>query len=116
MDACRVVMKKGEVVLVGVPWKRCTDLSAHELLHAIFHRYVVLRSGWEWELPLHPTDFRAGSIWGNLAAALRWLGEGKVPLDGLIARYSPGQCQQAYQDLQHGRIQGLAVVFDWTQI
>ena len=116
LDACRIVAKKGEVVLVGVPWKRHTELFAHELLHAVFHRYVVLRSGWEWELPGHPTEFRAGSIWENLEAALRWIGENKIPLDGLIATYSPQHCQQAYQDLLHGKTQGLAAVFDWTQI
>lgn len=30
----------GEVVLVGVPWaRRADDLFAHDLLHAVFHRY-----------------------------------------------------------------------------
>jgi len=115
LDACRIVDKKGEVVLVGVPWKRHTDLSAHELLHAVFHRYVVLRSGWEWELPQHPAEFRAGSIWENLEAALRWIGEDKIFLDGFISTYSPRQCQKAYQDLLLGKTQGLAAVFDWTQ-
>ena len=37
----------GEVVLIGVPWVKRTDLSAFDLLHAVFHRYVYLRSGWE---------------------------------------------------------------------
>ncbi|MBD3241109.1 MAG: zinc-binding dehydrogenase, partial [Chitinivibrionales bacterium] len=51
LDGARVVRRGGEVVLVGVPWKRHTVLTAHELLDVVFHRYVVLRSGWEWELP-----------------------------------------------------------------
>lgn len=116
LDACRVVAKKGEVVLVGVPWKRHTELFAHELLHAVFHRYVVLRSGWEWELPHHPTEFRTGSIWENLEAALRWIGENKIPLEGLVSIHAPRDCQQAYQDLMLGQTQGLATVFDWTKL
>ena len=51
LDCCRVVRKGGEVVLVGVPWRKRTDLPAFDLLHAVFHRYIRLRSGWEWEIP-----------------------------------------------------------------
>ncbi len=71
LDGCRVVRKGGEVVLTGVPWERHTDLTAHELLHAVFYRYVVLRSGWEWEVPHHAGDFRPGSLFANFAAGLR---------------------------------------------
>jgi hypothetical protein len=80
----------------------------------VFHRYVVLRSGWEWELPLQPAEFRRGSVFGNLAAALRWLAEGRVRVDGLAATLLPTQAQQAYQDLLHQRAERLTVVFDWT--
>jgi threonine dehydrogenase-like Zn-dependent dehydrogenase len=114
LDGCRVVRKRGEVVLIGAPWQRRTELFAHELLHAVFHRYVTLRSGWEWELPLHPTEFRPGSIYGSLAAALRWLAEGRVPVAGLYERLPPGEAQRAYQDLMHQRLPRLAVVFDWS--
>lgn len=115
LDACRMVRPRGEVVLVGTSWRRRSEMFAHELLHAIFHRYVVLRSGWEWEVPLHPTGFRSGSIWGNLAAALRWLAEGRVKVEGLAALAAPAQAQNVYHDLQHARWPALAAVFDWTQ-
>jgi len=115
LQGCRIVRKKGEVVLIGAPWRRRTDLWAHDLLTLVFHRYVVLRSGWEWELPLHPADFRAGSIWGNYAAALQWLGEGRVSAQGLYALCPPERAQDAFQDLLHARLERLAVVFDWTQ-
>jgi threonine dehydrogenase-like Zn-dependent dehydrogenase len=114
LDGCRVVRKRGEVVLIGAPWQRRTDLFAHELLHAVFHRYVTLRSGWEWELPLHPTEFRHGSIYGNVAAALQWLAEGRVEVAGLYERVPPGEAQRAYQNLMHQRLPKLAVVFDWS--
>lgn len=116
VDACRVVKKRGEVVLVGAPWVRHTERYAHELTHLIFHRYVVLRSGWEWEVPLFPTDFSTNSIYGNLAAALAWLAEGRVRVSGLYARVPPQEAQQAYQDLLHGRAQRLGIVFDWSGV
>lgn len=114
LDGCRIVRKRGEVVLVGTPWKRRSDLFAHELLHEIFHGYIVLRSGWEWELPVHPAEFRHNSIYGNLAAALGWLAEGRMQVDGLYTTASPREAQQAYQNLLHGRNEKLATVFDWT--
>jgi threonine dehydrogenase-like Zn-dependent dehydrogenase len=116
LAGCRVVRKGGEVVQIGAPWRRQTEITAHEILHAVFHNYVVLRSGWEWELPLQTTDFRTGSIFANLAAALQWLSEGRVRVDPLFTMVSPRDAQQAYQDLLHRRGDRLAVVFDWRGI
>ncbi len=115
LDGCKVVRKRGEVVMVGVPWKRMIDVQAHDLLHAIFHKYVVLRSGWEWEVPHQPTDFVTGSLFGQYAGALRWLCERRVRVDGLYQTISPRDCQQAYQALLHKTAEKLAVVFDWTE-
>jgi threonine dehydrogenase-like Zn-dependent dehydrogenase len=116
LDSCHAVAKGGEVALVGVPWQKRTDISAQELLHAIFHRYVHLRSGWEWEVPMDSQEFRVGSIRENIAAALRWLAEGRVRVEGLYSKYSPRDCQSAYQDLLTNRIASLAVVFDWQKL
>jgi threonine dehydrogenase-like Zn-dependent dehydrogenase len=113
LDGCRVVRKRGEVVLVGAPWRRQTEIWAHELLHLVFHRYVVLRSGWEWELPLDAAEFRAGSIYGNVATALDWLAQGRIAVDDLYTLRAPEDAQAAYQDLLHHRGDRLAVVFDW---
>ncbi len=114
LDGCRVAARRGEVVLVGTPWTRRTELYMHELTHAIFHRYVVVRSGWEWELPLHAEDFRANSVYGNIEAALRWLAEGRVRVDGLAELVPPSEAQDAYQRQMRNRNERLAVVFDWT--
>ena len=32
--------------LLATPWRRYTEMYAHTILHAIFHKYVVVRSGW----------------------------------------------------------------------
>jgi threonine dehydrogenase-like Zn-dependent dehydrogenase len=116
LDGCNVVRKGGEVVLVGVPWKRETDLTAHDLLDTVFHRYVVVRSGWEWEVPRHPEEFRTGSILGNIAGAMRWLAEGRIDVGELYEKVSPRDVQQAYQRLLHRQVGRLAVVLDWTEL
>ena len=116
VDGCNIVRKKGEVVCIGTPWKRQTDRYAHEIHHAIFHKYVVVRSGWEWELPRHPMDFVQNSIWGNLSAALGWLSEGRVRVEGIYDRVSPKEAQDAYQNLLHKRMERLAVIFDWREL
>ncbi|HEY3396885.1 MAG TPA: zinc-binding dehydrogenase [Armatimonadota bacterium] len=113
LDACRCVRPGGEVVLIGVPWARQTDLMAFDLLHAVFHRYVHLRSGWEWEVPLHPEPFRRNSIFGQLAGALRWLAEGRLNLEGLYAPHAPAAAQEVYQALLHRRNERLLAMFDW---
>ncbi|GBC97214.1 L-threonine 3-dehydrogenase [bacterium HR16] len=113
---CKVVCKRGEVVLVGTPWRRYTDHTAFELTHAIFHHYAVVRSGWEWELPLHPQDFRTNSIFGNQEAAMRWLAEGKISVKELYTPASPMECQKVYQSLLHGDWDTLTAVFDWGQV
>jgi threonine dehydrogenase-like Zn-dependent dehydrogenase len=115
LDACRMVRKRGEIVQIGTPWRRRTDRFAHELLHLVFHRYAALRSGWEWEVPLHETDFRAGSLYANFAAALNWLAEGSVKVEGLYQLVPPDDAQRAYQDLLNQRCERLGILFDWTQ-
>lgn len=116
LAAVQLVRKRGEVVLVGVPWVRRTELSAFDLCHAVFHKYAVLRSGWEWEVPRHLTDFRTGSLFGNLATALQWLAEGKVTVDGLYQVFSPRNAAQAYRGLIDHTLEKPAVIFDWSQI
>lgn len=113
LDGIQVVRKGGEVVLVGVPWKRCTDLTAHQLLDVVFHNYVILRSGWEWELPHHASDFHPHSIYSGFRLALRWLAEHRIPCEGLITLHRPENAQDVYQRLLHGKTEGLFQVFDW---
>ncbi|MFD0712668.1 zinc-binding dehydrogenase [Paenibacillus sp. GCM10027626] len=113
LDACRSVRKGGEVVMVGVPWKQQSEHTAHQLMHVVFHNYVHLRSGWEWELPIHAGDFSPHSIMGNWATALSWLNEGRIPLDGLIRTFAPCDAQEAYSSLAARTMSELFVMFDW---
>ncbi|MCG3150734.1 MAG: L-threonine 3-dehydrogenase [Verrucomicrobiae bacterium] len=114
LDCCKAVRKRGEVALVGVPWRKRTDLAAFDILHAVFHRYVVLRSGWEWEAPWLQTEFRVGSILGNLAGAVDWLAQGRINVAGLYRTASPSEAQSVWDDLLAQRGGYLAAVFKWA--
>jgi len=116
LDGAKTVRKNGEVILIGVPWKQQTQISAFRLLEVVFHNYVVLRSGWEWQLPRHQSEFRTNSIFGNFAAALDWLAEGRVKAGGLCEKCSPREAQEAYQRLLQKRCERLSIVFDWTDL
>ena len=98
------------------PWSKRTAIDAHELLRLIFFNYLTVRSGWEWELPLHPTPFRTNSIWGNFAAALDWLAQKRVIVDDLYDLVEPRNAQDVFQDLLHQRTESLAQVFDWSKL
>lgn len=113
LDALRIIRKKGEVVLLGVPWQKKTDLSAHAILWEVFHKYPVLRSGWEWELPRVGADFQPHSIFGNCATVLRWLEQGRIACDGLLQLNAPEDAQRVYQNLLNRRAGKLFQIFDW---
>lgn len=116
LDACRMIRPRGEVVLVGVPWRRHIDTPVHALLDLVFHRYAVIRSGWEWELPHFPGHFQPHSIWTGLCTALRWLESGRIRPGNCVTRVSPADPQTVYTALLSRRMDGLCTVFDWTQI
>jgi threonine dehydrogenase-like Zn-dependent dehydrogenase len=115
VEGAKVVRKRGEVVLVGAPWARRTELYAHDLLNTIFFNYIDVRSGWEWELPRQPDDFRHRSIFGNFTTALGWLAEGKVRVEGLGMRSDPTNAQEAYQALLHRKCECPTIIFDWKR-
>jgi threonine dehydrogenase-like Zn-dependent dehydrogenase len=125
LDACAVVRQRGEVVLVGVPWRRQTEVYAHALLDLVFRNYVVLRSGWEWEIPLHSRAFKweellegynnaPQSIFSGFGKALRWLAEGRIAGVDQIVSVDPRDPASVYGDLMNRRTKALFVAFDWS--
>ncbi len=113
LAGCRAVRRRGEVVLIGVPWERRSDVAAFDVLDAVFHNYAVLRSGWEWEVPREREDFRPGSLFDNYRAAMKWIAEGRVRVDGLAATRSPADCAGVYAELRAGGAERLSALFDW---
>lgn len=114
LDACSVVRKRGEVVLVGVPWVRRTDLYAHEILYKVFYNFVDIRSGWEWELPSQSQDFSPCTRHDVFAAGMNWLASGRVNVDGIYHLFDPPDAQAVYADLQRGHAEYVVYVYDWT--
>lgn len=113
LDACKIVRRRGEVVLIGVPWSRRTDKYAHSLLHLIFHNYVVLRSGWEWEIPRHASEFNSHSVFKNFLTALNWLENGSIIIDGMYSLEKPRDAQMVYQSILNNQSKSLFTLFDW---
>lgn len=125
LDGCRIVRKRGEVVLVGVPWKAHTDILAHEILHEVFFNYVVLRSGWEWEVPILSRGFvweelyegynnAPHSTFSGLATALRWLAENRIPTAGMFSTMNPRDPTRSYGRLLRREIDEPFVILDWA--
>jgi threonine dehydrogenase-like Zn-dependent dehydrogenase len=113
LDGCRMVRRRGEVVLAGVPWNKRTDHSAHELLSLVFHRYAVLRSGWEWELPLHADTFSPIGLFENMHIGMKWLSESLLNLTRLTRIFLPEHAQAAYAGLAANDFRELFIVFNW---
>ncbi|MGQ3215607.1 zinc-binding dehydrogenase [Shinella sp.] len=127
LDGCRIVRRMGEVVLVGVPWRKYTDLTAHDVLNAVFFNHVTLRSGWEWELPMHGRSFlweellegynnAPHSIFSGFARAIEWLAEDRIPLDGLLHRATPENPTKLYADVMARQIAEPFIVVDWSRL
>ena len=118
LSCCDATRRGGEVVLVGVPWEQRSQASAHQILHKVFHRYLHLRSGWEWELPRISTHVsQPHSVIGAWRTCRNWLAEGRVPLPGgLIGHWDPRACDAAYQGHLHHNLDHLCTVFDWASL
>lgn len=127
LDACRIVRQGGEVVLVGVPWKKLTDIPAHDVLREVFFGYVHLRSGWEWELPIHSRGFlweellegynnAPQSIFSGFGKALRWLQEGKVDVAGLMTTRPASDPATLYPAIAAREIVEPLIVLDWSDV
>jgi len=113
LDGCNIIRRLGEIVQVATPWTKMTDISAHTLLHTIFHKYAVVRSGWEWEIPVTPSVFSPVCIQDNLRTALGWIADGSVNVGNTISMHKPADAAQAYSDLSDKKLPGLFVEFDW---
>jgi len=116
LDGCNLMRSKGECVLVGVPWSKRVDLQSFDILHAVFHNYVTLRSGWEWEIPRKAEIYKLHSLIENYRAAIKWLYEGSVKVDTLGSCHSPSDCQRVYDQLFDHSLPTPAAILDWRKL
>ena len=124
-DACQVLAMGAELVLVGTPWVRKTDIYAHPILNAVFYRLVKLRGGWEFEIPLRHVPFvqrghnreynnALHTVFSGYRKALAWLAAGKIPIDGLVRTVAPRAAAAVYPALTRQEYEELFVVWDWS--
>lgn len=111
-EAVGALRSGGELSLVGVPWRPREHEALHPVLSAVFHRYLTVRSGWEWQVPWRAD---AGpTIPGLLSAALAALGDGSMGVAGLAATIPPDELPAAYGRLQRRRAPALTYLVDWS--
>lgn len=110
----------GEVSLVGTPWVADPSVPASAILEPIHLRYITVLSGWEWQLPIHGTPgdpgaiHQPGSIVTSSVYALDLLRRGRVRVRDLIThRFTPGECQEAYEGAVDRKDQQLGAIFIW---
>jgi len=114
LDGLDVLEARGELVLVGVPMNRKTDIYAQPVLNKVFRNRVVIRTGSEWEVPKQPTAYRQNSNFGNMAGALKWLADGSISVDDLYMVMKPDDPQAIYQDVLNKRTEKMFVILDWS--
>lgn len=110
----------GEVSLVGTPWVADASVPSSDILVAVHTRYITLRSGWEWQLPIPsvadqpPAVHQPGSITHNTAWAFELIRSGKVRVSELLTHhYRPSECQPAYELAVDRKSEQLGAVYHW---
>lgn len=110
------IRQQGDLALVGVPWRRTSDESAHELLRQIFYSYLHVYSGWEWSLPRRPGDFDPNSNMRSMETALRWIMEGAIHTEGIYELFDPRSCGTLYPAIAAGQLEKPCAILDWRRL
>ncbi|MBM3216840.1 zinc-binding alcohol dehydrogenase [Candidatus Poribacteria bacterium] len=106
-----------EIVLVGVAWKKHGDYTMSDLLQPVFTKYLHVRSGWEWEIPVFPANFARGSVLGNLQHAMSLIARGAVnPAPMRSHVLPPNDAESAYVGLLNEKERYQSVVLDWSRL
>lgn len=115
VTAVRLAADGGEVVMVGAPWAGETNtVPTGAVMGEIFLRFLTLRSGSEWRIPVLPAPLAVGSIQQNTVTALDWIASGRLCVEPLITHRLPAeQVAQAYDGLREKPNDYLGVVLTW---
>lgn len=114
--AVRLAATGGEIVMIGAPWGG-TDNSVPSgaIMGEVFLRFLSIRSGSEWEIPINPEPLAIGSVHQNAATALQWLADGRINVQPLIThRLPPAAAGAAYRGLRDQPDEYLGVILRWS--
>ena len=111
LDLSKIIRRFGELTLVGVPWKRNSDLYAQSILHSVFYNFLTLTSGWECDMPGHPEIFNNRNF---ELTTMRGMQNGFLRInEGDYELVTPEDPQQIYQNILHNKMSGLGYMIDW---
>jgi threonine dehydrogenase-like Zn-dependent dehydrogenase len=115
LTALALAARHGEVFLVGAAWKRSTTVVASDILRPIFDKFLALRGGWEWQIPLYRTG-PSDSIAGCTEWVLGCMHDGTLRVADLITDVvAPSTVQDAYADLLAHPEAHMGVLIDWRR-
>ncbi|MFV0253492.1 MAG: hypothetical protein ACK5H2_09170 [Beutenbergiaceae bacterium] len=111
----RALRPHGELALAGVPWRRRDDTYFFDVSDVVFHNFLTVRSGWEWQVPVRAEGMSDGhDMAAQFHTAMRMLNDGVVAVDGLSSPIRPDGIVPAYEQIRQRRAATLTFVVDWT--
>jgi threonine dehydrogenase-like Zn-dependent dehydrogenase len=115
IEAARGLRSGGELIVTGVPWRRRSDSYLYELLDLLFHKFLVVRSGWEWQVPRTPGGAPHGlDMTALLCQGMSWLASGAVDITGLDTVIAPDDLPRAYETLRARQAPTLTYSIRWS--
>lgn len=109
--ATEICAPHGEVMTVGAPWRAEPEVPASAVVARVFQRYLSLRSGSEWQVPLYGEDRSVASCTNFV---LDRLSEGSIVTSPLVSGIvSPNEMGRAYQLLDTAPEHNVTFLVDW---
>ncbi len=108
--ATEICGRHGEVMTVGAPWRAEPEVPASSVVARVFERFLCLRSGWEWQVPLYGDR----SVAGCTNWALGRLADGSLTTGPIVSgRVGPDRAGEAYNLLDTEPDQYFTFLLDW---
>jgi 2-desacetyl-2-hydroxyethyl bacteriochlorophyllide A dehydrogenase len=108
--ATEICGRHGEIMTVGAPWRAEPDVPASSVVARVFERFLALRSGWEWQVPMYGDR----SVAGCTNWAMARLADGSLTTGPLISgRVGPDRAGQAYNLLDSQPDRHFTFMLDW---
>jgi len=109
--ATELCQPHAEVFTVGAPWRPEPEVAASSVVARVFEQFLALRSGWEWQVPLH-------GVGRSIASCTRWVldvlaAAGVVTAPLVSGRLAPAEAATAYHRLDEDPEHHFTFLLDW---